>query len=113
MWWGDLAALEGAQLALVLGSLVLILANLAVMASSNAAGKESVRILTTGRLWPLFVVGVLVVGLAIPLAVGAYGQLGDSGLAISVLALNSVLILIGSYLFRYSMLRAGLYAPLT
>ena len=108
----DWSMLEAGQLWLVAASLVLVVGYLAVMSSSTVAGRRSVNLLLRGALSGIFVWGVLVVGLGLPLLIGVYAAIGSAGNAAGLLALSAVLVLVGSYLFRYALLKAGLYLPL-
>lgn len=94
-------------------SLVLTWVYLLTMASSTVAARESVRMLLRGPLWVEFLIGVTLVGLVAPLALVALVTLSSAPAAAPspVLALAGVLALVGGYLFRRSILRAGVYPP--
>ena len=105
--WGlDSAKLPGISF---LG-VILIVANLVMGAmylsnakSSGLAGKESVRRLNVGSLGRTFQLGVVLLGMIAPLLIIIWAP--------SVLTLAGLFILIGGLLFRYCVLRAGVYVP--
>jgi len=83
---------------LALGSMYL-----AVSRGSGLASRESVRRLHEGSLGVLFQGGAIFVGMIAPLAMVLWLP--------SALALAGVCILIGGLLFRYCVLKAGVYVP--
>ena len=102
--------LERLQIALTGGALLLFWAYIGVMSSSTLAAKESVRRLLRGSEAPLFVGGVLIVGLIIPLGVTASLVFSNQTVLLAT-GLAGLLTLIGSFLFRLSLLRVGVYSP--
>jgi protein NrfD len=89
---------------------ILIVANLVMgaMYLSNAkgsglAGKEAVHRLNAGSLGRTFKLGVVLLGMIAPLLIIVWVP--------SVLALAGLFILIGGLLFRYCVLKAGVYVP--
>ncbi|MBI4318331.1 MAG: polysulfide reductase NrfD, partial [Chloroflexi bacterium] len=84
------------------------------MYTSTVAARESVRLLLRGNLAVAFLAGVIGVGLVIPLVLTVTAYLAGGGLAAvaPVLAVAGVLTLVGGYLFRHCMLKAGIYAPI-
>jgi formate-dependent nitrite reductase membrane component NrfD len=70
---------------------------------SGLAAKEAVRRLNAGSLGWTFKLGVVLLGMIGPLLIILWMP--------SVLALAGLLILIGGLLFRYCVLRAGVYVP--
>ena len=115
---GDRAA--GAARAEVLG-IVFLAANLVVLAVyvlnmhfSTVGARESVRMLVRGSLASAFLGGVVVVGLVIPLVVTLVAYLGGRGFGTlpEVLAVEGILMLIGGYVFRHCVLKAGVYPPI-
>ncbi|MDP2659773.1 MAG: DmsC/YnfH family molybdoenzyme membrane anchor subunit [Dehalococcoidia bacterium] len=108
----DLRTVELLSMALVAASLVLLWAYMLSMSSSTVAAKESVRMLTSGPLASLFWLGVNVVGLIVPLVAIAlvYVSNAASGSTLA-LALAGILVLVGGYISRYCVLKAGVYPP--
>lgn len=103
----------GVALPLLGANLVLLASYLEVARRSVAAAREAVQWLTRGRLAKLFWLGVVGLGLVVPLvalvvalAVGP----GEAAAAVWEL-LAAVAALIGGFLFRYTLLRAGVYGP--
>lgn len=89
---------------------ILIVVNLALGAmylasskGSGLAGKEAVRLLNQGSLGWTFRVGVVLVGMIVPLVVVLWLP--------SATAVAGLFILIGGLLFRYCVLKAGVYVP--
>lgn len=89
---------------------ILIVVNLALgamyLASSKGSGlaaKEAVRLLNQGSLGWTFRVGVVLVGMIVPLVVVLWIP--------SAMAVAGLFILIGGLLFRYCVLKAGVYVP--
>ncbi len=98
-----------ASVALPLAALnaVLLAFYLEVMRRSTAAARESVRRLTKGHLSGLFYGGVVGLGLVLPLLLLAAAT--ATGMPAAWVQVAAVATLIGGYLFRYSLLRAGIY----
>ncbi len=91
-------------------AVVLIVVNLVLgamyLANSKGAGlasREAVRRLNDGSLGWTFRLGVILLGMVGPLLIVLWMP--------SVLALAGLLILVGGLLFRYCVLRAGVYVP--
>ncbi len=74
------------------------------MKGSTVASREAVRRLSEGALGWAFGIGVVLVGMVIPFLVVVWAP--------SAGVLAGLLILVGSFLFRYCVLKAGVYAPL-
>jgi formate-dependent nitrite reductase membrane component NrfD len=106
----DIAILEGLAVLLLLTAAVIIAAYLWVMYYSSPAARRSAVELIRGRASRTFILGVLVLGLAIPLATGVWGLL--SGVPPEVLVVAAACELAGGFSLRYSLLRAGIYAPM-
>lgn len=105
--------MEPVEIFLILATIVLLFSYLATMSSSTVAARESVRLLVAGRLsWP-FWGGVVVVGLLAPLALAGYIYWSGVGITVAsgALAVTGVLELSGGFVFRYSLLKAGVYVP--
>ncbi len=76
---------------------------------STVAAKESVVYLVKGQLAPLFYTGVVFLGIILPLVIVilAYFEIMPS----SALAVAGIAELIGAFTLRYSIMKAGVYAP--
>jgi formate-dependent nitrite reductase membrane component NrfD len=105
--WGlDSAKLPGISffgVILIVVNLVLGAMYLANAKSSGLAGKESVHRLNAGSLGQTFKLGVVLLGMVAPLLIIVWMP--------SVLTLAGLFILIGGLLFRYCVLKAGVYVP--
>ena len=109
----DVAHLEKIQFALVLLCLLLVTSHLSVMSGSATAGRKSIQLLTRGKWAGLFLGGVIGLGLVVPLLL-AWPLLWRAGFqtVFAVTAIVALLRLFGDYLFRFLVIRAGLYDPL-
>ena len=76
----------------------------------SVAAKESVIHLVKGQLAPLFYTGVVFVGLMLPLAILISAYFGI--LPSSALVVAGISELVGAFILRYSILKAGIYASL-
>ncbi len=87
---------------------LIILVYLAGNYYSSIAAKESVIYLVQGRLAPLFYAGVVFLGIILPLVlvISAHSEIVPS----SALAVAGISELIGAFILRYSILKAGIYA---
>lgn len=81
-----------------------------VLYYSSPAGKQSVVELLKGRSALPFLGGVVLLGMAVPLAVGAFAFFQE--VPYGILTAAAACELIGGFSLRYSILKAGLYAPL-
>ena len=88
---------------LIIVNLVLIAIHLWTLKHSGLAAKEAVRLLPCGTLGWIFNVGVVLIGMVVPLVVTLWMP--------SAVVLASAFILVGSLLFRYCVLKAGVYVP--
>jgi len=88
---------------LIVVNLFLIAIHLWTLKHSGLAAKEAVRLLQCGSLGWIFNVGVVVIGMVFPLVVTLWVP--------SAVVLASAFILIGGLLFRYCVLKAGVYVP--
>jgi formate-dependent nitrite reductase membrane component NrfD len=109
----DIAHLERVQFGLVAACLLLVMSHLSVMSSSAVAARRSIQLLTRGRWAVLFIGGVIGVGLIVPLLASwpALWQPTFSTM-FAITAVLALLRLFGDYLFRFLVIRAGLYDPL-
>lgn len=108
----DLAWLERSQSYLAIACLVLLLSHLSIMSGSAVAARESIRLLTRGKWAPFFLGGVIGLGLIVPLIVFLVGGGSDLKAVFAITAVLALLRLFGDYLFRFLVIRAGMYDPL-
>lgn len=108
----QLALLGRWQNYLALACLVLLLSHLSIMSGSAVAARESIRLLTRGKWAPLFLGGVVGVGLILPLLFVPLAGETDLRAIFAVTAGLAVARLFGDYLFRFLVIRAGMYDPL-
>jgi formate-dependent nitrite reductase membrane component NrfD len=95
----------------IASTLFLILVHLMVMKYSNKAAKRSAELLIKGHLGKMFIGGVIVLGLVIPLIIVGLSQIADSSTgAVTIIA--GILMLAGGFLFESSFLKAAIYTPL-
>ncbi len=106
----QIAALENIARWLLMIAAATIGAYLWISYHVNPAARYSVRQMIDGRISSLFVGGVVVLGLVIPLLVGvlAFYSEVSSGL----IAVAAGCELLGGFSLRYSILKAGVYAPI-
>jgi polysulfide reductase chain C len=109
----DVARLEKVQFGLVLLCLLMVMSHLSVMSGSAIAARKSIQLLTRGKWGALFLGGVIGVGLVLPLLL-AWPSLWQPSFQtmFAITALLALLRLFGDYLFRFLVIRAGLYDPL-
>ena len=76
---------------------------------SSVTAKESLMYLVKGELAPLFYTGVVFLGIILPLviSISAYFAIVPS----SALAVAGISELVGAFILRYSILKAGISAP--
>lgn len=109
----DLARLEKVQFGLVVLCLLMVMSHLSVMSSSAIAARKSIQLLTRGKWGMLFLGGVIGVGLVLPLLLASPVLWQPSFQTMfAITALLALLRLFGDYLFRFLVIRAGLYDPL-
>ncbi len=103
------------DLILLFGTLFLLIIHVMVLSRSSSAARESVRLLTKGRLIPLHLGGAVLLGIFVPLAVVLPAALaaGAAGYAASSTTFFIAMVsrLIGDYCSRLAILRAGVYEP--
>lgn len=97
------------QTVLLVATLALVVAQLVWASLAKPESKRSADELVRGKLLYPFVVGSLLVGLLIPLTATAYAYFTGNFL---VSATAGALILVGSVLHKYTVLRAGIYVQL-
>jgi formate-dependent nitrite reductase membrane component NrfD len=107
----ELKPLELIKLWVVVSSAVLVLIYLAGMSSSGVAARRSVAELLGGRAAVAFYVGVVLLGLVVPIVMGVFSYYGSvSAAALGLVGLSS---LIGDFYVKYCVARAGIYTPLS
>lgn len=99
------------NLVLLIASLIFIVTYLWIASYGEPAVKESVRTLMKGRLAPVLFIGIILIGMVIPLAISFSGYVTGALSALSDLAL-AVCIIVGGLSLTYAALKAGLYNPL-
>lgn len=104
----DLRVVEVSAIGLLAASLVFLWIYLLTVSSSTVAAKESARMLTSRELVVPFLLGVNLIGLVVPLIIAVVAYLAGVW---AMLPLAGILALVGGYLFRYSVLKAGVYPP--
>lgn len=98
----DLQGIASLAVIVIAVNAVLLALHMFVMHRAGGASRESVRLLNRGPLAWTFWIGVVLVGMIVPLLLVALRQsvaLAGSGL------------LVGTFLFRYCALKAGVYVP--
>ena len=96
-------AINSLEVILIVVNLLLGAMYLSASKGSGLAAKEAVRRLNAGSLGWTFKVGVVLLGMIGPLLIIIWLP--------AVVALAGVFIVIGGLLFRYCVLRAGVYVP--
>jgi formate-dependent nitrite reductase membrane component NrfD len=101
-------------LGLLLGSGFLLITYVYGMATSSVPAKQSVRILINGEKRWHFWIGVILIGLLIPILIVSLPTLGILSLqwvGTTLLIIACINILIGGYILRNLILACGLYGP--
>jgi formate-dependent nitrite reductase membrane component NrfD len=110
---GTLTLWLGITAALLVASLLLQVGHLLNGQYTHIAGQFSVRRLVAGDLSLVYLGGVIVAGLIVPLALVAYALSAGSGAtATTAGAVAGVLIVLANWLSKHTVIRAGAYAPL-
>jgi formate-dependent nitrite reductase membrane component NrfD len=110
---GDVAGLE--QLVKVLLTIFVVIFPTYLVSAKygSPAGRVSVKEIVRGRSWPLFWVGVILFGTALPIGVVAASvAVGLEGMPLTLLYASVVFELTGDLILRYLILKHGLYNPL-
>lgn len=105
----DLDTIEAVKLWVVASTAVLVLLYLVSASRAGGAAAHSVRRLVAGSVSPAFYGGTVLLGLIVPLVLGAARELGAGGLAI--LALIGISSLVGDFYVKYCVVKAGTYVP--
>ena len=107
----DLIALEEASRFFMVAGILLLVIYLWSATYMNETAKASVKKLIAGSLAPIFWIGLIFIGLLVPLVVSVLSY-ADVHLASGVLLLAIICEIIGGLSLRYCLLKAGAYAPL-
>jgi formate-dependent nitrite reductase membrane component NrfD len=97
---------------LLVASLLLQIGHLLNGQYSHVAGQFSVRRLVSGDLQLVYLGGVIVAGLIVPLALVAWALAAEGATVATAGTVAGVLIVIGNWLSKHAVIRAGAYAPL-
>jgi formate-dependent nitrite reductase membrane component NrfD len=88
-----------------------------IMAASRSTAAESVRYLVAGSYAVAFWLGVVVVGLLLPVTLEAWSLTRGEGLSLARLAdlgvVTGLCLLVGGLILRYAVLAAGANVALT
>jgi formate-dependent nitrite reductase membrane component NrfD len=96
--------LAGVDIVLITSLLIVLLAYIERTRQRGETAAESVRLLKR----PLFIIGVIVCGMAVPLALLIGSTLAsDAALIVAVEALAGILVLLGGLLLRYGVITSG------
>jgi formate-dependent nitrite reductase membrane component NrfD len=106
----DIDLLEAIKLWVVVSTAVLLLLYLVLANNAGAAAKRSLQELVAGRISPAFYVGTIILGLVIPIALGAIGF--TTGLWRGLLAFVGLSSLAGDFFVQYCIVKAGIYLPI-
>lgn len=98
-----LPALSFLAVLLIITNLILVVIHLVTLRSSGLSGRESVRLLNQGMLRLSFSGGVVLLGMVFPLMIGLWIP--------SLMVVGGAFILVGTLLYRYCVLKAGVYVP--
>lgn len=130
MLWGILSGLAlvmalgvgdtGADIgAVVAGSIVVLIAVIVLTAfylwSATYAGpnaRQSVKELTQGSPAMILWIGVILVGMVIPLIISLWSFFSDTTPALSLGVLVTVCEIVGGLAFTYTVLKVGVYSPI-
>jgi formate-dependent nitrite reductase membrane component NrfD len=107
----DLMALEETSRFFMVAGILLLVIYLWSATYMNETAKASVKKLITGSLAPVFWIGLILLGLLIPLIVSLLSY-GDVHVASGTLLFAIVCEIIGGLSLRYCLLKGGAYAPL-
>lgn len=95
----------------LISSIVVVAVYLTSVNYTNTAGRKSILIMLKGCLSPLFYMGLIVLGMTLPLVVFVFFY--RTGTISPALLISAVVCqLSGSFSLRYCLLKGGLYMPL-
>ena len=107
-----LASWAQAEIILLAVTLLLFIAHILNGIYSHTAAKSSVNRLVKGELRLSFVWGTLLGGLILPAILCLYGFLwANPGPDITLYALAGMVTFPGNWLSKYTVIKAGIYAP--
>jgi formate-dependent nitrite reductase membrane component NrfD len=106
----DIDLLGVIKLWVVVSSAVLVLLYLALARRAGGAAGRSVDELVAGRLSPVFYAGVVLLGLVIPIVLGAIGA--TTGASRGLLAVIGLSSLVGDFYIKYCIVKAAVYRPI-
>jgi formate-dependent nitrite reductase membrane component NrfD len=101
---------EVAKLWTVVSCAALVLVYIWVMSEAGVAARRSVIEIVRGRAAAAFYVGVVALGIAVPLGGGALAYVRE--LSPATLAAVGICSLVGDFYVTYSIAKAGIYTPL-
>jgi formate-dependent nitrite reductase membrane component NrfD len=107
-----LADCANLELIVLASALLLFLAHVLQGSYGHVAARLSVKRLIREDLNLPFVWGTLIAGILVPLVLVLSGNASDSELQLVLLASAGVFTLIGNWLSKYAIIKAGMYAPL-
>lgn len=91
-------------------TMFLIIMQVLVLRSSSKTAQISVELLTTGRLRGMFLGGVLIIGLGVPIVITAYSYFAEG--THGYLSFSAGLpTLVGGFLFESALLKAAIFSP--
>jgi formate-dependent nitrite reductase membrane component NrfD len=105
----DLEAMEAIKLWVVASTALLVALLLLRAKSRGGAAERSMRRLLFGPIAPAFYGGTVLLGIVVPLALGAAHAFGTGGLG--ALAAIGVASLAGDFYVKYCVVKAGVYVP--
>jgi len=107
---GDIAqslAVAGIMRVLLVAYAVFMAIYLWITTYESSAARDSVMMMIRGNIAPVFWIGVILLGIIIPVAI-LFATGGGTASLITVI----VCAIIGGVLLRYTILKAGMYSPL-
>jgi len=107
----DLATAETGSRWLLVANALLVTVYLLTAAARETTGRQSVREQMRGHLAPIFWVGVVVLGIIVPLAIGLTSAFSED-VSAGLLVAGVVCEMAGGLALRYCILKAGAYKPL-
>jgi len=111
----DMEILAPVAILLLSAAFVLLAIYAAAMSYVRIGAKEGASLLLKGSISHLFLWGVFVVGLTIPIFIDLIVILRfpsfETVMARTLIGLGAALTLIGSFLYRYALLKTGVYNP--
>jgi len=97
----------------ILASLGLTAVHLTGMINATTAAKKSAKSLVSGKYSIMFMLGGIIAGMLLPLCLTGYMYISPSSAAlVSITVLMAIFRLAGDFLYRYSVLKAGMFEPL-